>query len=477
MKTKTIQHYSSKLKVSNRYTYKVLGDLEVHIEVLDNPFGLPLESLFRMAARINKKRSFLFVSKLLGKHIPVIPEVSLLGGAALALLYQMHANGKLTLDIHEIMRALVDLNSAGETYKYMKSNLLELSEPTLFIGFAETATALGHSMYDVFNGPTKYIHTTRDEIVGTKPLLTFEEEHSHATAHRCYSSDPEFFHGDTPVVLVDDEITTGRTALNIIRDLQQKHPRTRYVVASLLDWRSNEDINRFAAMERELGISIHCLSLLKGRIKVEGAAPEVHGVDSLSLIPTHKVQVQHHYIGHAFSNIPMSSINSLREQNDKPYLELTGRFGLRSSDNKVLDHMISSAASLLKNHRVGKRTLCMGTGEFMYIPMRIASEMGQGILYQSSTRSPIHPSREATYGIQNAYSFHSPEDRNVDYYFYNIADGQYDEIFVFVERSDESSLYTYLNALRLTGIPVIHVVHFNVNNQDAAHNVLLEVET
>lgn len=444
---------------------------------MDNPFGVPLESLFRMAARINKKRSFLFVSKLLGKHIPVIPEVSLLGGAALALLYQIHANGKLKLDIHDIMRALVDLDSAGETYKYMKSNLLELSEPTLFVGFAETATALGHSMYDVFIGPSKYIHTTRDEIVGTNPLLTFEEEHSHATAHRCYASDPEFFHGDTPVVLVDDEITTGRTALNIIRDLQQKHPRTRYVVASLLDWRSNEDIDRFAAMERELGISIHCLSLLKGQIKVEGAAPDIRGLDSSSLIPSHNVQVQHHYIGHVFSHNPITSINSLSEQNDKPYLKLTGRFGLRSSDNKELDQMISSAASQLKNHRLGNRTLCMGTGEFMYIPMRIASEMGQGILFQSSTRSPIHPSRGASYGIQNAYSFQSPEDRNVDYYFYNIADGQYDEIFVFVERSDKSSLDAYLNALKLTGIPSIHVVHFNAISQIVAHNVLLEVET
>ena len=36
---------------------------------------------------------------------------------------------------------------------------------------------------------------------------------------------------------------------------------------------------------------------------------------------------------------------------------------------------------------MGKRTLCLGTGEFMYIPMKIAAEMGENILYQSTTKA------------------------------------------------------------------------------------------
>lgn len=179
----------------NRRLYKILGDLEVEIEILDNPFQLPLEALFQMAARINKKRSFLFVSKVLGKHIPVVPEVSLLSGAALAYLYQKHCGGEIIGDIAEIVRGIVNPQEAAAIYRRVKANLLPIPEPALFIGFAETATALGHSMYDAFTGPAKYIHTTRDALVESGPALTFEEEHSHATAHRCYPSEVDFSAG------------------------------------------------------------------------------------------------------------------------------------------------------------------------------------------------------------------------------------------------------------------------------------------
>ncbi|PER91230.1 adenine/guanine phosphoribosyltransferase, partial [Bacillus anthracis] len=40
-----------------------------------------------MAARINKKRSFLFVSTILGKHLPINTAVSLSSGFALATRY------------------------------------------------------------------------------------------------------------------------------------------------------------------------------------------------------------------------------------------------------------------------------------------------------------------------------------------------------------------------------------------------------
>ncbi|MGZ7445008.1 phosphoribosyltransferase family protein [Paenibacillus sp. TH7-28] len=436
--------------------------MEVEIEILDNPFQLPLEALFQMAARINKKRSFLFVSKVLGKHIPVVPEVSLLSGAALAYLYQKHCGGEITGDIAGIVRGIVNPEEAAAIYKGVKANLLPIPEPALFIGFAETATALGNSMYDIFSGPAQYIHTTRDVMVESEPTLTFEEEHSHATAHRCYPSHVDFFRGDEPVVLVDDEITTGKTAINIIRDLHQKHPRSRYVLASLLDWRSDEDIARFKETEAELKITIDCLSLVRGQIKVRGAAPGLeHCGESTVSKPSKEPQIYHYEAGRFFSHVPFSSMNSTGAVNIKPYLAFTGRFGLQGTDNEKLDQMIAQTAALLKSKRAGGKTLCLGTGEFMYIPMRIAAEMGDEVYYQSSTRSPIHPFDNAAYGIKNAYSFHYPDDTEIGYFFYNISEGQYDEIFVFVERSHQASLESYVNALKLTGTPTLHFVHFN----------------
>ena len=50
----------------------------------------------------------------------------------------------------------------------------------------------------------------------------------------------ELFVNDAPLVLVDDEISTGATALDSIRALHGLAPHRRYVVASLVDLRSPE---------------------------------------------------------------------------------------------------------------------------------------------------------------------------------------------------------------------------------------------
>ena len=57
----------------NEYV-EVLDKFNIKIEATSNPFSIELSDLFSMACRINKKRSFLFVSKVLGKHIPTDPK-------------------------------------------------------------------------------------------------------------------------------------------------------------------------------------------------------------------------------------------------------------------------------------------------------------------------------------------------------------------------------------------------------------------
>ena len=69
------------------YSYTILDKITVDIEVTANPYQLHLEELFTMAARINKKRSFLFVSKVLGKHLPIQPQKGLITAALLAARY------------------------------------------------------------------------------------------------------------------------------------------------------------------------------------------------------------------------------------------------------------------------------------------------------------------------------------------------------------------------------------------------------
>lgn len=115
-------------------------------------------------------------------------------------------------------------------------------------------------------------------------------------------------------------------------------------------------------------------------------------------------------------------------------MKYSGRFGLDSADNRRIDEGVSRVAGKLRDLREGTRTLVMGVGEFMYLPMRIAAEMGEGVSYQSSTRSPIHPQRRADYGVHSAAAYPSAGDTEITNFIYNVDPGQYDDIFVLLER-------------------------------------------
>lgn len=93
--------------------------------------------------------------------------------------------------------------------------------------------------------------------------------------------------------------------------------------------------------------------------------------------------------------------------------------------------------------------------------MKIAAEMGENILYQSTTRSPIHPvSNDVNYAIHNHFSYQI-EDSTITNYFYNISPHEYDEVFVFMERDvGEEALSPLLQQLQ-TVIPCIHIVSFS----------------
>ncbi|WP_342440285.1 phosphoribosyltransferase family protein [Paenibacillus sp. FSL L8-0436] len=395
-----------------------------------------------MAARINKKRSFLFVSKVLGKHIPVMPYTPLLSGAALGLLLYREMNGGTKAAANEPMDKLLNAAVHGlihplqaeEAYHELLAAQLVLPQPVVFVGFAETATALGHSMYNIFAGGASYIHTTREDIPEMASIISFEEEHSHAVDHLCYALDTALLSGEEPIVLVDDEITTGNTAINTIRDIQSKFPRKEYVVASLLDWRSEGHIQAYRDLEQELGIQIKALSLLQGCIDVKGTPMLDAEAGKGQEKPAREAPVVTTYIRDGLERLAVSSTDSRGEINTSPYLKLSGRFGLSSEDNVWIDKGAAQVAAQLRKLRESPSALVMGVGEFMYLPMRIAAEMGEGVAYQSSTRSPIHPDRRSDYGVHSAAAYPSATDTGITNYIYNVDPGQYGDIFVLLER-------------------------------------------
>jgi uracil phosphoribosyltransferase len=445
------------------YTYDILGNLKIEIFAVNNMYQIPIDALFLMAARKNTKRGFLFVSKVIGKHIPVHPLIPLLGSGALAGRYASVMHQEKAFEKYcDFSVAMTNFTAMATTWEYISQNPLPLPEKTLFIGFAETATALGHGVFSCFAENAKYIHTTRENILGIADILNFTEEHSHAMEHYCYALEPGLFANEDMVVLIDDEITTGKSALNFIRVIQSHYPRKKYAVVSLLDWRSQQDKQRYVEVEKELEINIHTISLLSGKIAITGD-PVIDYEDlqdtcavNDKVEPTVEMLVIEENVGRLQF---FSSFNTQGEKSATPYLHATGRFGITSQEQAKVEEWYRKVGVWLMAKRQGNNTLCLGTGEFMYIPFRIASYMGEGVKVQSTTRSPIYAAESEHYAVRQVISFSNAEDGFITNYLYNIPPNHYDEIFIFLEREvDSNRLEPLLHALSSLGIVRIYVV-------------------
>ncbi|MDQ0197609.1 phosphoribosyltransferase family protein [Neobacillus ginsengisoli] len=410
-----------------KYTYSILDSIDVGIEITHNPYRLPVERLFTMAARMNKKRSFLFVSKLLGKHLPINPNKGLLTAALLAARYAEEVKG---LECVEKER-LLSLFPVDEP-SFKRISIVPKTVKPLVIGFAETATGLGHAFFDCFEF-ADYFHTTREVLLDRYPEITFEEEHSHATSHHCYIP-LEMIQHEREIILVDDEITTGKTALNIIQSIHARFPRLEYTVVSILDWRSEEHKREFALLEKNLGITISVVSLLAGKVEIKQHKKIQECLDKKEMNNRLESKVECLQLSSFFATTAFLSAIS---QVEAPFIQETGRFGIQSTGNDFIHHKLSEAASFLKQKRNGKKTLCLGTGEFMYLPMKLAAEMGYGVSYQSTTRSPIYIRHIYGYGAKHGITFPNPENQAISHFVYNIPPDHYDDIFIFIEREVE----------------------------------------
>lgn len=208
---------------------------------------MPLDQLCAFAVRRNARRSFLIVSKLLGRHLPVRP--SAMRAAA---------------------RALAGLIPA------------DLPAPVLVIGLAETAVCLGQSVHEelVRNGrEAAFVHSTRQQ--GDHPLLCrFDEPHSHAASHLIYRPLGVDLGAIRSLVLVDDEVSTGTTLANLALALVAELPGVeRVAVASLTDWSGGSDwLARLSRPARSLSLLAGSLRWQPGPApaEVEPALPAAH---------------------------------------------------------------------------------------------------------------------------------------------------------------------------------------------------------
>jgi hypothetical protein len=406
-------------------------ELGLAVDVTTDAVGRGLRGLVGLALRRNPRRAHLLVSRVLGKHLPVAPADALAAGAALA----------------DLVRALPGLDGTPDD---------RAGGGPLVIGYCETATALGHTVADGLPG-SHYLHTTRRDLPGVAPVLEFTEPHSHASHHWLVPRDPAVLREPRPIVLVDDELSTGRTALGTIRILHAHAPRGHYVVATLVDARPEPARAAFAELAADLGVRIDVVALIAATVTVPDEITARAAALRARLAP---VPAEPAHGGDAAiaadagcaggGDVDAGEATAVRWlAADWPSdLPDGGRHGWTPEHRRRLAEVVGPVAAAVRAALTtpGGRTLVLGTEELMYTPMRIAEALARSgtgqVRYQSTTRSPVHPIDVDGYAIRTALTFPAPDDTRRDSHVYNVRPGLYDDIVVVVDAGVDATAPT-----------------------------------
>ncbi|MEU0583587.1 phosphoribosyltransferase [Streptomyces sp. NPDC006132] len=393
-----------------------------------------LTDLLGLALRRNPKRAHLLVSNVLGKHVPQSPSV-------------VYGHGV------ELGRRVRDL--LGE----------EEARAAVVLGYAETATGLGHSVADGL-GLAPCLHSTRRPVAGLAPAGGFEESHSHATSHLLLPEDPALLTGAGPLVLVDDEFSTGNTVLNTIRDLHARYPRRRYVVVALVDMRSAADAGRLEDFAREIGARVDLVTAASGTVRLpEGVLEKgrelVARYESESS-PDNGVAVEADQeadpSGARGTARPAPTGPQPDDNRTGPHITRVdlrwpaglpdgGRHGFTPAHRARLEAALPAmAARIAEALPAGaRRVLVLGFEELMYAPLRLAEALERTtdaeVRYSTTTRSPVLAVDDPGYAIRTRLVFPAhddPADGPGERYAYNVAGAGFDAVVAVVDSAGDT---------------------------------------
>lgn len=342
-------------------------------------------ALFAFGARANSKRAFLFLSKVLGKHLPVCPS--------------------RMLDIHERIARLIP----------------SLPEPIVFVGMAETATGLGQGVFEAWlagrpGAAGVFVHTTRYRIAGID-LVEFDEPHSHAP--RIYLHVPTHaparsqFLSARSLILIDDEISTGQTLENLSAAFAVRVPSVERVhLACITDFMGPE---RRLALADRFGRETGICSLLYGEYSFDARASNSAEPAGAQHIAGNRISIADNGFGRLGRTSPLTVPKSLV---------------------KSLD---AGGARQLP-------TLVLGTGEFMHaahVLARTLQRLGHSVVVQATTRSPI-----LQWGpIESMQSFPDNYGEGIPNYIYGLDPARYGQILVCCETDIDGHLNRWVGQI------------------------------
>jgi uracil phosphoribosyltransferase len=327
--------------------------------------GYDLDSLTSFATRRNPKRAFLFTSKLTGKHIPTRPTT--------------------------LLTAYADLARAAE-----------LRNTDMYvIGMAETAIGLAHGVFEALlkaGHRGGFLHSTRYHLQASK-LFGFEEEHCHASEHLLFApTDLTALKAAKSLVIVDDEISTGSTLVNVLKEYVGKYAGVDEIVLASLtsfisDARKQEIVRMFPSTE------IRFASLFEGDFDF---TPKPDWVSEAMPVLKGNGDVKDALFATNFGRTGVTALLEVR-----PAFELP----------------------------TAGRVLVLGTGEFLYPALLLAAQVeaaGAECLFQSTTRSPVSVGDS----INHAFAFKDNYGDEIENFVYNVGSESYDRIFVCYETAD-----------------------------------------
>ncbi|MTW22912.1 phosphoribosyltransferase domain-containing protein [Allochromatium palmeri] len=302
----------------------------LRVRVHNSDFAL--EDLCGFAARHNRKRGFLFLSKVLGKHWPVTPT-------------RMR-------EIHAHLAGQLDLGDG----------------PCLFIAMAETATGLGQGVFEsrLEQRPETealFIHSTRYRVDG-RTALDFQEAHCHAPDQLLYAPiRPELrarFESARELVLIDDEISTGNTLCNLVESYRRLNPNIERVhFVAITQFGGADSAARFS---ERLGLPVACVAALHGEFAFEPAESW-------------------------FTDAPPPAVGDNRRAPHQLAEDL-GRFGI----DRPIRIPPADLERLTEGLAPDDSILVLGTGEFMHLAFRVGlglESLGFRVAVQATSRSPI----------------------------------------------------------------------------------------
>lgn len=332
-----------------------------------------LNEIIRIGSRYNnKKRSYLLVNNFQAKHIPTRPEDITLGMQLGKKIREKYSNARFV------------------------------------IGFAETATAIAaNAAWEVcmpsaeaFDKCGIYINTTREDFVSESDCICFKEEHSHAVNQKLYVKNfTEYLKCTKEVILIDDEISTGKTLFNIIMELRDKIPELAerdFIVGSIINRLTPERVKFF----------------------------EKHHIYFISL---YNVQWTDEMLEKDFRNLSAPSEINVISDKVPDFIRISipdARYFVDITEYNTECSKIADIIAENVDFSDCKDVLFLGTEECMYPSILTAAILEKRFKFNaychSTTRSPVCISDEEDYPMRNGFRICSLYDADRVNYIYNL---------------------------------------------------------